>query len=64
MNRFVTEFLDAPLLIDLIQNSWRRAAERSRLASELYSMNDRELADLHMSRAEIPHRLRETDLAA
>jgi uncharacterized protein YjiS (DUF1127 family) len=64
MNRFVTEFLDAPLLIERLQARWRQAAERHRLASELYSMNDRELADLRLSRADIPHTLHERDQAA
>jgi len=62
MNRFVEEFLDAPLLIERIETAWRRAAERNRLASELHAMNDLELADLRMSRADIPHTLAMQDV--
>ena len=52
---FVSGFLDAPLLIARIESAVRRASERNRQAYELHSMGDRELSDLRVSRADIPH---------
>jgi uncharacterized protein YjiS (DUF1127 family) len=62
MNKFVAGFLDAPLLIDNIEGRIRRFNERNRLAFEMYSMNDQELAELQMSRGDIPTVLRQADL--
>ncbi len=61
MNKFVADFLDAPLLIDTIEGKFRRFTERNRLAFEMYSMNERELAELQMSRGDIPTILRQAD---
>ncbi len=61
MNKFVAGFLDAPLLIDTIEGKIRRFSERNRLAFEMYSMNDQELAELQMSRGDIPTVLRQAD---
>jgi uncharacterized protein YjiS (DUF1127 family) len=55
MNMFVSGFLDAPLLIARIENALRRASARNRQAYELHAMGDRELSDLLISRADIPH---------